>query len=168
MICSKCNVDKPESAFVFRKDRNKLQSFCKKCKVKTDKNWSLCNKEKRKVSKTKSDRKLRRTKPTTKIKDRLRSRLNTALTNSLKGKHISHIRHLGCSIQELVIYLENQFQPGMTWSNHGNKPNMWQVDHIKPFVSAKTEEELLQVVHYTNLRPIWWEDHVVKSATERH
>lgn len=163
MICSKCKEDKPESEFVFRRDRNKLQSSCKKCKSSADGSWSKRNPDRRRISKTKCDRKLRYTKPSTKLKDSLRSRLNRAI----KDRSVSHIRDLGCTIDELVLHLESQFQSGMTWTNHGNGPNTWQVDHIKPFAHAKTEEDLKQVVHYTNLRPIWWEDHIKKSATER-
>jgi len=166
-------VSKPLTDFTYRKDRDRYQSICKSCKVILDRRWSLANPNNRRVSKTKCDRKLRKTKLTTKLKDGLRSRLNTAVTKYFKS-NISHVRHLGCSMQELIDHLEKQFYihpvtgTAMNWSNRGNGEGTWQIDHIKPFASAKTEEDLKEVVHYTNLRPMWWDEHLIKSNLERH
>lgn len=57
----------------------------------------------------------------------------------------------------------------MNWENHGiycGKPNHgWDIDHIIPLSSAKTEEELLRLNHYTNLRPLCsYHNRVVKRA----
>jgi 5-methylcytosine-specific restriction endonuclease McrA len=47
----------------------------------------------------------------------------------------------------------------MTWENRGlyRKGEYdvgWDVDHIVPTSSANTEEELIKLFHYTNLRPL--------------
>ena len=49
----------------------------------------------------------------------------------------------------------------MNWENYGTPkdgiiaPNKsWDIDHIKPLSSFKTEQELLKLNHYTNLRPL--------------
>jgi hypothetical protein len=171
--CSKCKRTKSITDFIYRKDRGCYQSICKECKVNADYDWSLKHKDLRRKSKTKSDRNLRQSKVTTKIKDGLRSRLNKALKDYCNGLKVSHIRNLGCSIESLVQYIENQFYPHpvtnepMTWDNKGVGKNKWQIDHIIPFCSVKTEEDLLKVVHYSNLRPMWTEEHLIKSATER-
>ena len=47
----------------------------------------------------------------------------------------------------------------MNWENR----NLWHVDHIIPLSSAKTEEELVKLCHYTNLQPLWAEDNLKKS-----
>jgi hypothetical protein len=39
------------------------------------------------------------------------------------------------------------------------------VDHIKPLASAKKEEELISLCHYTNLQPLWCLDNLSKGAT---
>ena len=61
----------------------------------------------------------------------------------------------GCDIEYLVEYLEDQFQAGMSWENHGR--DGWHIDHIKPCASfdlTKLEDQK-QCFHYTNLQPLW-------------
>ena len=48
----------------------------------------------------------------------------------------------------------------MSWENHGE----WHIDHKKPLASAKTEEELKKLCHYTNLQPLWALDNIRKGA----
>jgi 5-methylcytosine-specific restriction endonuclease McrA len=64
--------------------------------------------------------------------------------------------------------LESKFEPWMNWSNHGNwngcpqKINTaWDIDHIVPISSARNEEEIMKLNHYTNLQPLC-------SYTNRH
>lgn len=65
---------------------------------------------------------------------------------------------LGCSFNEIKQYLESKFEPWMNWGNHGlysGELNYgWDIDHIIPLSSAKTEDELLKLFHYTNLQPL--------------
>jgi hypothetical protein len=65
-----------------------------------------------------------------------------------------------CPIQ-LSHYLETQFTEGMSWNNYGKYG--WHIDHIIPLSSAKTEKELYELCHYTNLQPLWAEDNLKKS-----
>jgi hypothetical protein len=68
---------------------------------------------------------------------------------------------IGCSIEQLKEYLESKFQIGMTWENHG--VDGWHIDHIKPLSSAKNEDDVYKLNHYTNFQPLWWEDNLMKS-----
>jgi len=68
---------------------------------------------------------------------------------------------LGCDWETFVEHIENQFQEGMTWDNHGRYG--WHYDHIIPIASAKTEEDLIRLNHYTNFQPLWAEDNLRKS-----
>ena len=49
----------------------------------------------------------------------------------------------------------------MNWDNYGNPKDgiyelskTWDIDHMIPISSAKTEEELIKLNHYTNLQPL--------------
>jgi len=74
-----------------------------------------------------------------------------------KSKHTFEI--IGCSPQFLKEHLENQFVNGMDWDNRSE----WHIDHIIPLSSAKTEEELYKLCHYTNLQPLWAKENMKKS-----
>jgi hypothetical protein len=93
------------------------------------------------------------------LKNALRSRIKIALKKPAK-KTRTHIL-VGCSIQELKLHIEKQFQPGMTWDNWAQFG--WHLDHIKPLSSAKNIEEMESLCHYTNLQPLWWRDNLSKS-----
>jgi len=93
----------------------------------------------------------------------LRSRLSAALRyNSKSG---SAVKDLDCSIDELKIYLENQFGEGMTWENYGQ----WHIDHIIPLsiVDLTDQGVVLKVCHYTNLQPLWAKDNISKGGRNR-
>jgi hypothetical protein len=49
----------------------------------------------------------------------------------------------------------------MNWENYGQFG--WHVDHIIPLSSAKTEEEIYKLSHYTNLQPLWAQDNLKKG-----
>lgn len=92
---------------------------------------------------------------------RLRTRLYTAIKRNKKSG--SHIKDLGCTLDQLKQHLESKFQPGMTWDNWGR--NGWHIDHIRPLASfdLTDREQFLQAVHYTNLQPLWAKDNIRKK-----
>ena len=84
-----------------------------------------------------------------------------------KSKKItSHIKELGCSIEELKLYLEKQFQIGMTWENWNNTG--WHIDHIKPLSKFNLTDinQIKEACHYTNLQPLWAKDNILKGNKE--
>lgn len=90
--------------------------------------------------------------------------LRTRLNNALKNKSGSAVTDLGCSIDELIIYLENLFLPGMTWENKGRYG--WHIDHIIPLASfdLTKREQTKKACHYTNLQPLWAKDNLSKGS----
>ena len=65
---------------------------------------------------------------------------------------------IGCDYNTLKAHIESQFEPWMTWEKHGRyngRPNYgFEIDHIIPLSSAKTEAELIRLCYYTNLQPL--------------
>lgn len=65
---------------------------------------------------------------------------------------------LGCSFEELKEYLESKFEPWMTWENRGlynGELNYgWDIDHIIPLSSVKSEEDIIKLNNYINLQPL--------------
>jgi hypothetical protein len=70
---------------------------------------------------------------------------------------------VGCSWEEFREHLSSQFRGGMTWENHGE----WHLDHVVPLCRFHLVKELLCAFHYTNIRPIWSDEHRRKSRWER-
>ena len=89
--------------------------------------------------------------------------MRSRLSGYLKKLHISKKNKtfdiVGCTPEFLKEHLETQFVDGMTWDNRSE----WHIDHIIPLSSAKTEDELYKLCHYTNLQPLWAEDNLKKS-----
>ena len=73
-----------------------------------------------------------------------------------KNSHTEEI--LGCDYNKVIEHLENKFEKGMTWENHGE----WHIDHIVPISSATTERDVLSLNHYTNLQPLWAKENLKK------
>lgn len=95
---------------------------------------------------------------------RLRSNIGTAIANALSAikhkKSNSTEEIIGCSFAQLKEHLESQFLPGMNWSNR----ELWHIDHIVPQSLATTEQQVIMLNHYTNLRPLWIIDNLHKAA----
>ena len=90
----------------------------------------------------------------------LRSRLRQfLLTRNITNKNTT-FEIIGCSPQELKFFLEQRFTNGMSWDNQGE----WHIDHKIPLASAKTEEELYKLCHFTNLQPLWATENIKKGS----
>jgi len=89
----------------------------------------------------------------------VRSRLYKYLTKLDITKKNKTFNIVGCSPLQLKEHLEKKFVDGMTWENKGD----WHIDHIIPLSSAKTEDELYKLCHYTNLQPLWAIDNIKKG-----
>lgn len=66
--------------------------------------------------------------------------------------NVDYIKLLGCSINEFVQHIENQFTDDMTWENYGT---YWEIDHVIPLNYGKPEPaEALKRLHYMNTQPM--------------
>lgn len=81
---------------------------------------------------------------------RLRNSISTLIRMSLKNggykKKSKTCDILGCNFEELIKHLNNN-KYGFVYED-----NIYDIDHIVPLSSAKTEEEMIKLNHYTNLQ----------------
>ena len=91
---------------------------------------------------------------------RLRARISKAISNQGYTKRSKTNEIIGCDWNSFVTYLESKFQDGMNWGNR----DKWHIDHIIPLSSAKSEEEIIKLSHYTNLQPLWASDNLKKGC----
>ena len=94
-----------------------------------------------------------------KVKANLRRRTHHYLIRSNLKKIKSFDNYIGCSQDYLIKYLEKQFKIDMDWENYGK---LWNIDHIIPLSSAKTENELYILCHYRNLQPLYVMENLLK------
>lgn len=95
---------------------------------------------------------------------RISKAMRTLISMSFKNKGIiknnKTAKILGCEFNEFLNHIQSQFQPNMSWDNRSE----WHIDHIVPLASAKSEEEILRLNHYTNLRPLWAIENLKKGS----
>jgi hypothetical protein len=171
-ICRKCCIEK--EFFDFHKDSQNKDGYkhsCKECCKLQDKKYYSNNceiilgKQKiyRKTNRKKyniNEKKKRETDPIFKLKKNLRTRLSEYVKLLGITKKQSTFEIVGLSPENLRIYLQERFLEGMTWNNYGE----WHIDHITPLSSAKSENELYQLSHYSNLQPLWGKDNMSKGS----
>lgn len=100
----------------------------------------------------------RRTDSFFKMKHNIRSLISMVLRARSFTKNSKTAILLGCSYDEFKIHIESLFDSTMNWDNYGS---YWTYDHICPCAQAQTEEELIKLQHYANIRP--YKDNLVKS-----
>jgi len=92
------------------------------------------------------------------LKENLRGRIYVCLKYNNHTKKSKTRDILGCSFVEFKIFLESKFESWMNWDNYGKYNGElnygWDIDHIIPLKLAETEEDILQLCHYTNLQPL--------------
>jgi hypothetical protein len=151
-------------------EKGKIRFLKNKEKYKeSDKNWYQKNKEKilykqkerYKINGKEKIKERRKNDPIFKLKHSVSNRLRNFLkSKGISKKNTRTFEIVGCTPNFLKKYLEEQFKEGMNWQNHGE----WHIDHIIPLESAKTEEEVFKLNHYSNLQPLWKEENLSKGC----
>jgi hypothetical protein len=139
-------------------------------RAKAIKNWHLSNPEKNKeaqkryyqkhksrIYKYRANKKLND--PLFALSVRIRQSISKVFRRRGYTKRSATATILGCTFEEFKIYIEVQFVDGMSWENRSE----WHIDHKIPASSAKTEEALIALNHYTNLQPLWALDNMKKG-----
>lgn len=184
--CNICKLLKPISEYnKSSQHKSGYRNYCRDCQKKMSakykdrlgeelklrkKTWEKNNpervKESRKKGWEKNGKRISKEKyeklksnPKDYLKVLMRRRIRGILSSKNLKKRVSSESIVGCSYSELKIYLESLFKDGMSWENQGR----WHIDHIIPLSSAKTEEEVYKLCHYSNLQPLWAKDNLKKS-----
>jgi hypothetical protein len=125
---------------------------------KSQKNWEKKNRLQRNLySVTK-----RKNNPLSRLSENIRTRVRNFLLLNKITKKSKTFDIVGCSPEFLKEHLEKQFKNNMSWDNYGVYG--WHIDHIIPLSSAKTEDEIYKLCHYTNLQPLWAEENLSKGS----
>ena len=104
-------------------------------------------------------RKKERECPLTNFKQIIRQSVRKSFKRNGYTKKSKTYGILGNDWETVKKHFEFLFQPGMSWDNHGE----WEIDHIIPLSSGKTEEDVIKLCHYKNLQPLWKEDNRKKG-----
>jgi len=81
------------------------------------------------------------------------------------------MKYIGCSASEFKKYIENLFEDGMTWNNHGHyidddgvKQIGWHLDHKIPCIAFDLTNEDEVCWYYKNFQPLWGIENCSKSG----
>ncbi len=124
-------------------------------KIKLQRKQRMVKDREGELAKKRASEKRRYATPIGKLSINMRTRMNLVLGRFLKDTKIaSGVRDLGCSIEELKVHLESQFNSRMTWDNWGE---YWHIDHIYPFAAIPDKNDrsqILAVCNWRNLQPL--------------
>jgi hypothetical protein len=138
-------------------NKEKLKQYSKKSK-ETNKRYITNNLDKVRERRNKYFRERKNNDPLFKLSCNLRTLIGVSLINYGYSKNTKSYEILGISFDELLLYFEGLFENWMSWDNYGKYNGEynygWDIDHKIPLSSAKNEEEIIKLNHYTNLQPL--------------
>lgn len=188
--CATCKILKPRDAFNKKAaNHDGLRLDCRDCQKAAFKKWSDSNPEKRKAYhaatrdvRRKRDRErqreYRKTKPIDlaaknrerrlrdplfKLRQDCASAIRDALKNVRNRKHSGVVRMLGAEIDTVRSHLIKSAIDRYGFHDPSFK---YHIDHIVPCSKAKTEVEIMELQHYTNLQLLTPEDNWDKHCRE--
>lgn len=169
--CHKADVEKrKQSSEEHRKELRKqwYQDHKEEIAAKQKQNRTARNESNQKYRKThreqinKQVRERKQSDPVFKLKSQARNTIynSFARTGHVKQKRCENIT--GLSQEELVSYLCKTYERryGKAWD--GNQ--QVHIDHIIPLTTAKTEEDVINLCHYTNLQLLTAQDNLKKGS----
>ena len=190
--CTKCNQIKSIEEFTYRKDSSCYRGECKKCETKRRKEYYNNNIDKikkiqkeytirNKQSKIEYDKKYRKenkkaiTKRQSawckrkrtedkiyKLKGQVRCCLRDSFRRKKYKKNSNSEKIIGCEWEFFINYLLNKFKNNYGYDWDGKEKIS--IDHIIPLATAKTEEEVIKLCHYTNLQLLKAKDNMKKHT----
>jgi len=188
-ICTKCAKKKLLKAFP--KDKSKSDGVnprCSACKKLYDKDrysrnaeeikayqrargeekkrymkdYRKVNKEKLTKQHTARTRKYLDTDPLYRFKNNVRTLVRSHIKQKGFKKNTKTENIIGCTLVELRIHLRATFETNYGIPFNHIDVSLLHIDHIKPMSLAKTQEEAIQLNHYSNLQYLFSWDNIEK------
>lgn len=167
--CSCCGVVFEANTKNFYKKLDGLTAQCKACKNAADKAWRAnrgdARREQETIRRALWKKARMQSHPLYALQERIRALLAMKIRASGYTKKSRTHEILGCSWEFFKAHIERQFVKGMSWEKMGASIH---IDHITPICTAATEQEVIALNHFTNLRPIWAKDNLSKGAQITH
>lgn len=149
--CCRCNEVKNIDNFHIKSDsKDGYDGRCKDCKRQYNNKWRKENLEKARSYDREYVRNQRKDPVKRMFKNIMSRSSKCKIRNGFKVKH-SYKEILGCSLDELKDFIENQFDDKMNWDNYGK---YWEIDHEIPLFRCNDIQDYVVLNHYTNLRPL--------------
>lgn len=157
-------VPKPKKKYKTKKEADRQYYYLNRAAIiSRAAKWNQDNREKSREHGRKTQQRKRLT-GKGKLDDAMSSSIYQALQGTKAGRKWESL--VGYTAEELMSHLTRQFQPGMTWENHGQ--HGWHIDHIIPrsaFNYEKPEDiDFKRCWALENLQPLWWQDNLSKGA----
>lgn len=148
------NLNKDKFKSYSKKYRENNKDLVYKRKLKSyEKNKDHYSKKSREYKQKRFD-----TDPIYKIYIGISSLIRNSFNRNGYSKSSKTSQILGCDYEYFKTYLESKFEFWMNWDNRGKYNGEynygWDIDHIIPISSAKSEEDIIILNHYTNLQPL--------------
>lgn len=156
------DIDYKTSRSKYILDYNKINKDKKK---EYNRKYNINNRESIKKQKNDNKEQINKKRRETKSSNnliRLRNNIRTSIYASIirRGytKRSGTSKILGIEYDIFIKYIESKFESWMNWDNYGRYNGElnyeWDLDHIIPSSSAKTEDELINLNHYSNFQPL--------------
>jgi hypothetical protein len=121
-------------------------------------NWAKANIDKVRQAKLKYEKNRLATDYLYKLKHNISCAIRQSLKKNGFSKKSKTHEILGCTYEKFKEHVESQWESWMSWNNYGKYNGElnygWDIDHIIPTSSAITEEDVIKLNHYTNLKPL--------------
>jgi hypothetical protein len=155
-----------------RKDyyQNNKEKIKQKSREYINENRDLINNRKKENRDRKKDfyneknrmyiKKRKETEPIYRLICNIRTLISQSFKNQFTKKSKKTSQILGCSFEEFRIHIESLFTEEMNWSNYAT---YWQLDHKIPISWANSEDDVYRLNHYTNFKPMYWRDNIIKG-----
>lgn len=96
--------------------------------------------------------------PLYKITYNIRRNISVSLKARNYTKSSKTHQLLGCTFEFFKSYIESKFESWMNWDNYGKYNGQlnygWDLDHIVPLSTAKSEKEMVELLHFSNVQPL--------------